>query len=142
MQGKQWGNDYRTTLVCIDCYDRGVPEGRLYNPFLPRGESFWSLIEFIRKMEELLDSLKFPQPFAAVRAFQAPAEERRGTEALGEELRTGKLATFQVRIIFRQSASWQGSVLWLEGRQEESFRSALELFLLMDSALRSRREDK
>jgi len=39
------------------------------------------------------------------------------------------------RILFRQNASWQGSVVWVEGRQEERFRSALELVLLMDSAL-------
>ena len=42
-----------------------------------------------------------------------------------------------VRILFRQNASWQGSVLWREGGQEERFRSALELVLLMDSALRT-----
>lgn len=42
-----------------------------------------------------------------------------------------------MRILFRQNASWQGSVLWREGGQEERFRSALELVLLMDSALRT-----
>ena len=47
----------------------------------------------------------------------------------------GRLAPFIVRILFRQNASWQGSVVWVEGRQEERFRSALELVLLMDSAL-------
>lgn len=31
--------------------------------------------------------------------------------------------------------SWQGTVLWSEGGQEERFRSALELALLLDSAL-------
>jgi len=37
--------------------------------------------------------------------------------------------------MFRQHASWQGGVLWVEGKAEQSFRSALELILLMDSAL-------
>ena len=41
----------------------------------------------------------------------------------------------RVRILFRQNASWQGTVLWSEGSQEERFRSALELALLLDSAL-------
>ena len=41
----------------------------------------------------------------------------------------------RVRILFRQNASWQGTVLWSEGGQEERFRSALELALLLDSAL-------
>ena len=48
---------------------------------------------------------------------------------------TGALATFAVRLIFRQNASWQGSITWLEGEAEQSFRSVLELTLLMDSAL-------
>lgn len=50
-------------------------------------------------------------------------------------VRREKLATFYVRILFRQNASWQGTVLWSEGSQEERFRSALELALLLDSAL-------
>jgi len=53
-----------------------------------------------------------------------------------ETVREGKLATFAVRILFRQNASWQGSVTWLEGDRSQSFRSALELILLMDNALR------
>jgi hypothetical protein len=50
------------------------------------------------------------------------------------------MATFFVRIIFRQNASWQGSVLWLEGQREQRFRSALELIFLLDNALRSAAE--
>jgi hypothetical protein len=40
-----------------------------------------------------------------------------------------------VRVLFRQNASWQGSLTWLEEGKEESFRSVLELLLLMHSAL-------
>ena len=32
--------------------------------------------------------------------------------------------------------NWQGSVTWVEGKREQSFRSVLELILLIDSALR------
>ena len=54
-----------------------------------------------------------------------------------EQSASGKLATFYVRILFRQNASWQGSVAWLEGGSEQRFRSVLELLLLLDSALTS-----
>ena len=47
----------------------------------------------------------------------------------------GKKATFLIRILFRQHASWQGSVTWLEGGGEQTFRSVMELIHLMDSAL-------
>ncbi|MBR2009616.1 MAG: hypothetical protein IJ936_05780 [Peptococcaceae bacterium] len=45
------------------------------------------------------------------------------------------LATFKVKVLFRQGASWQGKVEWVEEGMETSFRSALELVKLMDSAL-------
>ena len=47
----------------------------------------------------------------------------------------GELATFKLNILFRQNASWQGTVKLIESRQEQTFSSALELVMLMDSAL-------
>ncbi|MBP3332948.1 MAG: hypothetical protein J6M35_02775 [Clostridia bacterium] len=54
-----------------------------------------------------------------------------------EEFKEGALATFSLKILFRQNASWQGSIYWHDGRQEERFRSVLDLLLLIDSALTS-----
>ena len=135
MQSRMYGNAYRQTVVCVDSYENGVPAGRFYNPFFPEGKTFSSLTQFLIGMENALDEMNFPQPFAVVRSFAVPGNpwpERR-TE---EEKREGKVATFALRILFRQNASWQGSVTWLEGEAEQSFRSVLELILLMDSALR------
>ena len=87
-------------------------------------------------MERLLAATKFPQAFSTPRAFGASAAGK-GSAAVGTGPRTGKIATFTVRVIFRQNASWQGSVAWLEGGGEQRFRSVLELLLLMDSALES-----
>ena len=49
--------------------------------------------------------------------------------------RRGELATFIVKVLFRQHSSWQGSVVWQEEKCEEPFRSVLELVLLLESAL-------
>lgn len=49
---------------------------------------------------------------------------------------SGAVATFSMRILFRQNSSWQGSLTWIEGNQEEYFRSVLELIVLMENALR------
>lgn len=136
MQERPRGNEYRTTVVCIDSYDDKVPVGRFYNPIRAGGTAFSSMPQFLIEMEDLLDGMKFPQSFDAVRGFTRPPVPYTGSgPAAGEQDRSGKLATFAVRVIFRQNASWQGSVTWLEGGQEESFRSVLELVLLMDSAL-------
>lgn len=132
-----WGNEYRTTLVCVDSYEQGILAGRLYNPYLSEGASFHSLMEFLRIMEELLDGMNFPQPFTSIRSFQG-AQGREKANPPEEMLQEGKRGTFAVRVIFRQNSSWQGSVTWLEQGAEESFRSALELLLMMDSALREK----
>jgi hypothetical protein len=56
-----------------------------------------------------------------------------------ENVKEGKLATFSMRLLFRQNASWQGSVYWHEGKSDENFRSALELLFLMDSAISTKK---
>lgn len=134
------GNEYRTTLVCVDTYRDAVLDGRFYNPYQAGGERFQSLMQFLLKMEDLLDGMQFPQSFTAARSFAPP--DRMAEEPPGPEVREGKLATFAVRVLFRQNASWQGSVTWLEGGREQSFRSVLELALLMDSALQNERQEQ
>ncbi|MGE4277468.1 MAG: hypothetical protein AB7E30_09890 [Lawsonibacter sp.] len=134
MQNRIRGNEYRTTMVCIDSYENGILSGRFYNPYLKDGEVFQSLTQFLLKMEQTLDTMNLPQSFTAVRAFASPPS-RKSENPPTPEFLEGTSATFSVRIMFRQNASWQGSVTWLEGGMEQSFRSVLELVLLMDSAL-------
>ena len=136
MQERPRGNEFRTTVICIDSYNDCVPVGRFYNPNYTEGKAFTSLRHLLVQMEDMLDSMRFPQSFTAARAFGSFVEPGK-VRPSGKENQEGKLATFSVRILFRQNASWQGSVAWLEGKQEESFRSVLELILLMDSALQS-----
>ena len=113
MQNRAWGNEYRMTLVCVDDYQDSILRGRLYNPYFSTGSSFQSLMEFLRRMEELLDEMQFPQSFTAVRAFGDPPQRKAASPPVQE----GKCATFSVRVLFRQNASWQGSVTWLEGKR-------------------------
>ena len=136
MQSRMWENGYRTTMVCVDTYDRQSVTGRLYNPFLPGGEAFQGLMDLVWKIEALLDEMQFPQPFTQDRSFRERKVTLSGTTA-EEETQKGKVGTFAVRILFRQNASWQGTVSWVEGKQEKNFRSALELLKSIDSALYS-----
>ena len=127
-------NLYRTTFICVDSYDNKIPKGRLYNTFLDGGIEFCGVMDFILNMEKLFDGINSPQEFTVKRSFRASIK-RNAMSFTDESIKVGKLATFSVRLLFRQNSSWQGSVSWREGDSEESFRSALELFLLMDSAL-------
>ena len=133
MQPRQWGNEYRTTRVCIDSYENQVPVGRIYNPFYPDEVPFHGVMDFLKKMEAMLDQMNFPQAFSSVRTFaKSPAADVRAPHE--GKAYNGEVATLALRVLFRQNTSWQGSVVWLEGKREESFRSVLELLLLMDSA--------
>ena len=133
MQVKAWGEEYRTTIVCIDTYEEHRLSGRYYNPYFPEGKAFHSLTHFLLEMEQTLNSMEFPRSYTATRYFAAPPECSTGPPQ--SDVLTGAKATFALRILFRQNASWQGSVTWLVGKREQSFRSVLELVLLMDSAL-------
>ena len=44
-------------------------------------------------------------------------------------------ATFVVRVLFRRNATWQGTISWKEKRCQVSFRSFMELLLLMHEAV-------
>ena len=134
MADKVWGEEYRTTLVCVDAYEKGIPRGRFYNSCMTSAKEFHGITHFLQEMETVLEQTDYPKAFTARRTF-SHREKPPETDKAHPKL-TGDQATFALRILFRQNASWQGSVTWLEGRQEQSFRSVLELILLLDSAMR------
>ncbi|MBO5778457.1 MAG: hypothetical protein J6R82_02700 [Clostridia bacterium] len=125
---------FETTIICIDKYENKQPLGRIYNSSCSDGEIFQSTMELLLRMESLLGEKNSPQSYSCGRVFQ-PAVEYPLIEKTQEELRKGQLATFSLRVLFRQNASWQGTIYWREGMQEERFRSVLELLLLIDSAM-------
>lgn len=131
--------NYRVCVVCVDSYERRELRGRFRHLADEREREFESTMGLLLQMEELQNRLNFPQRTTQGRTFRSPAGSR------CEELQAcpcgeiqplhGKRATFQVRVIFRQNASWQGSVRWAETGLTRDFRSALELLFLLDDAL-------
>lgn len=129
-----WTSPSRMNIVCVDSYDEGVMKGRFYS-HEGTGECFSSLSQFLLKMEEQLDQTKLPQAYTSPRTFSMFLEQDYEEPPM-PAVRKGQRATFELKVIFRQHSSWQGVILWREGKQEFSFRSVLELIFLMDSALR------
>jgi len=123
----------RTTTLCVDSYENAEMKGRFYNRQGPEGVTFKSAAQFLIEMERTLDKMESPKAFNEIRRFTPCVEHDTGPPEA--EFRPGDAATFQIRILFRQNASWQGSLIWMEGKQEQSFRSVLELLLLINSAM-------
>ena len=95
---------------------------------------------WIKIIERLLDRIDYPQSSVKIRSFQEKEEKRllKPEKVLeGREVanHSGKLDTFLVHIKYRQNATWQGEIRWVEKGKNVSFRSELELLKLMDNAL-------
>jgi len=133
-----WPGENRKLTVCVDSYDRGVLKGRFYNAYQEM-EQFESLMQFLVGVEAALEDQQIPQSYTALRKFSEiiPLVDPAVTS---QSIRKGAKATFEVQILFRQHSSWQGVVIWKERKQEQPFRSVLELLNLMDSALRGEKE--
>ena len=139
MSAKMWGNGCRTTMICIDTYENGVPVGRFYNQYSADGILFHGAIDLIKKIDTMLNQMGTPQSFSRVRAFaEKPVADM--TDAAKKVIDKGKVATFRVKVLFRQHTSWQGVLCWVGEDVQQQFRSVLELIILLDSALNSRKE--
>ena len=127
--------EFNSSLLCIDRYSNGVPVGRFYDAGTDREIRFSSLSQLLLIIDCSAQGMEpvSPRPLHSFGA--APLKQRSF-----DEIRFGAAATFSLRILFRQNASWQGSVTWLDGKIEQSFRSALELIFLLDGVLRNLRE--
>lgn len=124
----------RKILLCIDSYENGVLQGWFSCAGQPP-QSFSSLSQFLLKMEALLNRLQHPQAYTVLRTFSPPPLPEIDDCPQDTPLPRSRI-TFELRILFRQHTSWQGILTWQEKKLERSFRSVLELILLLDSALR------
>lgn len=131
-------NNYMETLVFLE--KREEPAGILYHPAEQRGFRFESLIELIKLCERLYNSADFPQQTHKLRDMRPGrgGEKTKDIEEMAmdnKDIPRGSEPTFIIKVQYRQNASWQGTIKWVEGNVERRFRSTLELIKLMDDAI-------
>ncbi|MGM9522004.1 MAG: hypothetical protein ACI3VB_05950 [Oscillospiraceae bacterium] len=126
--------EMKTCVIKVESYEHKILQGTLYNPHFSAEVQFKSSTELFMLMDGLFDDLKFPQRTMKQRTF---TEEAASPQPSAQEEIQAKppLATFKLNVQFRQNASWQGTLYWLDKKTEASFRSVLELTYLMDSAI-------
>lgn len=126
--------------VCVDESQASEISGRLYHGYSQEPQSFENVVQLIRYMADFYDSIRFPESSVVLREFTS---EKRAMEELHEKSmeyqqlmeQNGICATFHIFVKYRQNAIWQGSVTWVEKKEKQQFRSALELLKLIESAL-------
>ena len=106
-------------------------KGFISNPFFEKSIGFDSTMEFLTKMQDIIEEMDYPKPYRLMRSFEASP-----VNADCESADRGEVATFIVKILFCRNSSWQGTVSLHKGESEQPFRSALELLFMMDSAIR------
>ena len=52
-----------------------------------------------------------------------------------------KKQTFIIEVIDTKDSTWQGKVSWVDGKKEQTFRSVMELFRLVDSVVAQDEEE-
>jgi hypothetical protein len=106
--------------------------------------SFSNVLEMALLIQAKLEKVGFPQSATEKRCWadENPATGREDRpDQRREKMRERKTVTpkggptFFIRINYRQNASWQGSIQWLEGKTTRFFRSHLEMVMLMQEAV-------
>ena len=130
-------------LVALDSQTSDKMEGRLYSGYFHKVYTFKSDIDLIMAIDNLCNSMQFPQAACQSRRFEFKYTKtlvRKAEDFMDSEIEAAAKqdnATFLVHIKFRQNASWQGSITWVEKEKTQNFRSALEMLKLMDEARHS-----
>jgi hypothetical protein len=124
-------------FISVESYEDKRPRGRVFFPAFMEELPFNSAMQMLDAVADCIDRLGYVGESCELRSFAAGG----GSRCVQKPLPLGGLppreevASFRIRIIFMQNASWQGTVYWEQGNEEQSFRSVFELLSLMDSAL-------
>lgn len=139
--------------ICIDQYNDSDWSGRIYTRLNIEPIQFRNIGEMLGALGKIWNTIGYPQESTINRNFakqQILREKKKnmnvsyleeGTKdkikvELSEadmDKKRGKQDTFIVRIQYRQNATWQGHVTWVDENRTVPFRSVLELIKLLDS---------
>ena len=133
--------------VCVDQREDNESSGRMYCCYESGPIAFKNEYQLLKAMEDMMERIGYPQSSVEMRSYsiqngrqqesKPPVKEERLEPVTDKETvlnQRGEKATFLIHVKYRQSATWQGEIAWVERGVKQSFRSALELLKLMDSA--------
>jgi hypothetical protein len=129
-------NQATRSLICVDSIESSDISGLLYNPYLPGPVDFYQIADVFRILEVFFNSIRYPEASFTGRSFleektepqqgrPAPVVLQRSMTEEEFEQKSGRLATFEIQVMYRKNASWQGTFRWREKDSSGYFNSAL-----------------
>jgi len=128
-------HDLKKSVVKVYDYREMNISGLIINPYYTDEVHFGSTTMLLKLLDQLQDEISFPEKSMQPRTFSADVTHSTAEAQKEPEKKRKTLASFEINILFRQNASWQGSVVWMEKDASTEFRSVLELIFLIDSVL-------
>jgi hypothetical protein len=128
------------SFVYLTTSQDGIMKGRVYNPYYNKAFTFEDEYQMVCVMDELYESLAFPQASFEWRSFNNKRANhiiRKAGVQMDEEiskLEKNEKTTFIVSVQYRENATWQGTITWVEENRTQHFRSAFEMLKLMEEA--------
>lgn len=119
----------------------GTMKGKIFSEYYKKTCTFMNEYEMLQGIEDMLNSLNFPQPcfkerkFEQKRVAQIIEKVDEAVDDKSNKSAEGFKSTFIVNVMYRKNASWQGAITWVEKNQTQNFRSALEMLKLMEQAI-------
>ena len=136
MSQEFWGDPGRKIILSIDRWEDQIFSGRVYLPDTKEGAAFRGVYQFLELLEREMDQCEtMPRATLERREFVPIRWKEDSRIPVTTSEKRGELATFELELLYRQHATWQGTVRWVEQERREAFRSALELLHLLGSAL-------
>jgi hypothetical protein len=128
--------------VYITKYSSSELCGRLYALNGTLEIEFNSLPDMIIKTEKIFNVISSPQSTFENRTFSGSpmGKDDKGMrypdmEQINATNEHDGKATFIIHVKYRQNATWQGEIKWVNQNKTQYFRSSLEMLKLMDLAL-------
>ncbi len=130
-------------IIHIYSCDQWVMKGSVSHVQSGRSMAFHSLMQMILAVQNKMNEIGYPQTSTSSRSWQSGAfsadasyselefESGQPEDMMPESIQ----ASFLIRIQFRQNASWQGTLIWMDNKESCAFRSLLELISLIADAV-------
>ncbi len=127
---EQVNNIMTTCHVAIDTYHSGKFTGNYQN--IP-SETLEQQVEPVDLAKSLGTFMEYELKNDDIPKYGLNYGQLISSDACTLCRRGGKIASFSIKVLFHEHATWQGIIYWREGRQQQLFRSYKEMLYLIAS---------